>query len=136
MNFNNISFITLELLSVIYSLLSSYVAFGLQITSKLSIMKNSFWALLVAACCFFAPACNDKKETRADEKNKITKDQVPAEVQTAFTAKYPNATEVIWENAHEEVDPTIKVKFKENGKDMKAEFKMDGSFIKAKEDNQ
>jgi len=98
-------------------------------------MKQLLMALIVAGCCFFAPACKEKSDSRADEKNVITKDQVPAQVQTAFTAKYPTATDIIWEDAHEDVDPTIKVKFKQGGKNMKAEFKVDGTFIKESEDS-
>ena len=56
--------------------------------------------------------------------------EVPEAVKNAFTAKYSTATDVIWENAHEGDIATYKVKFKNNAKDMKAEFKEDGSLIK------
>ena len=80
-------------------------------------------------------ACHNKKEkTRADEENVITAGQVPAPVKTAFAAKYPGATEIIWENASEGHYPTKKVKFKIDGKYWKAEYRPDGSLVKEKED--
>ena len=98
-------------------------------------MKNWYLAFLLSGALFIAPSCkNEKKETRADEKNVITPHDIPAIINTAFTSKYPGASEVIWEDAHEGDDPTFKVKFKKDGKYWKAEFKSDGSFVKEKED--
>jgi len=92
-------------------------------------MKRIAGILIIALASFFAPACNDKKD-RADEKNVVSASEVPEAVKNAFTAKYSTATDVIWENAHEGDIATYKVKFKNNAKDMKAEFKEDGSLIK------
>ena len=89
--------------------------------------------VILGLTAFISSGCKDKKETtetRADEKNVITDADVPAPVKTAFTAKYPGATEVIWEDAKEDDVPTIKVKFKKDDQYWKAEFKTDGSFVK------
>ena len=97
-------------------------------------MKRLMLILALAAGLFAAPACNSKKSDRADEKNVITTDDVPSLVQKAFTAKYPGAAEVIWEDAHEADESTYKVKFKKDNKYWKAEFRPDGSLVKEKED--
>ena len=100
-----------------------------------NIMRQLF--LIFCLTAFIAAGCGDKKEkseSRADEKNVITETDVPAPVKSAFTAKYPGATEIIWEDAKEDDVPTIKVKFKRDNKYWKAEFKGDGTLIKEDED--
>ena len=84
---------------------------------------------MVLAASVFAPACNDKGD-RADKKNEIAASEVPAAVKSAFESKHAEATDIIWENAHEADVKTYKVKFKSNDKYMKAEYKEDGSLIK------
>ncbi len=97
-------------------------------------MKN--WILISALVVVVAGSgCHSKKKARADETNVITESQVPLSVRTAFAAKYPGATEIIWEDATERNFPTKKAKFKKDGKYWKAEFKPDGSFVKEKEDD-
>jgi len=94
--------------------------------------------ILVAASAVFilaTAACKSDKNARADEKNVIPSNEVTTPVQNAFTAKYTGATEVIWEDAHENGTATYKVKFKRDGKYWKAEFKPDGSLLKEKEDD-
>jgi hypothetical protein len=56
-------------------------------------------------------------------------------VQTAFSAKYSTATDVKWEDAHENNVQTYKAKFLVNGKKMKAEFDANGGLVKEEEDN-
>ena len=97
-------------------------------------MKKWFMALLLSSVIAFNPACKSKSEHKADEKNVIQTNEVPEIVKNAFNSKYPGATEMIWEDAHEGDSPTIKVKFKKDGKYWKAEFKGDGTFVKEKED--
>lgn len=103
-------------------------------------MKNIFLTIL-AAILIVAPACSDNKtdkdnkDSRVDEKNVIKSSDVPGPVLSAFAAKYSGATEVAWENAKENDEPTYKVKFNKDGKYWKAEFKSDGTTIKEKEDN-
>lgn len=75
-------------------------------------------------------SCNDKAETR-DSKAV----DVPATVTSAFSAKYSTATDVKWEDAHEDAKKTYKAKFMINGKKMKAEFDENGGFVKEEEDN-
>jgi hypothetical protein len=97
-------------------------------------MKRIAGILIVMFACLFGPGCNDKKD-RADKKNVVAASEVPDVVKNAFTAKYSTATDVIWENAHEGDVATYKVKFRSNDKDMKAEFKEDGSLIKENADD-
>ena len=81
---------------------------------------------------FIMPACKDNKAPaeRADKKNMITADKVPAAVTEAFNSRYPSVTEVIWETAHEGDMDTYKVKFKKRTEYLKAEFAADGKLIK------
>ncbi len=99
-------------------------------------MKNLLITLFIPVGFIINTACNNSKdESRADEKNVISASTVPVSVQSAFTAKYPGATEVIWEDAHEGDSSTYKVKFSRDGKYWKAEFNTNGGLIKEKEDN-
>ena len=79
-------------------------------------------------------SCDNDKTEKTDEKTLGTTD-VPASVQTAFSAKYSTATDVKWEDAHEGTKQTYKAKFTMNGKKMKAEFDANGGFVKEEEDN-
>ena len=76
---------------------------------------------------------NDKKDT--DDKKELSTNDIPAPVQTAFSAKYSTATDVKWEDAHENNVQTYKAKFVVNGKKMKAEFDTNGGLVKEEEDN-
>ena len=82
---------------------------------------------------FAIQSCDNDKTENTDEKTLSTTD-VPALVQTAFSAKYSTATDVIWEDAHENNVQTYKAKFMINGKKMKAEFDTNGGFVKEEED--
>jgi len=90
-------------------------------------MKRRFAAMIVSLACIFAVACKDKSK---DTENM----NVPAEVKTAFTAKYAGAEDVVWEDAHENNVFTYKAKFKMNGKEVKAEFTKEGELVKEKQD--
>jgi len=79
-------------------------------------------------------SCNNAKDEKTDEKT-VTTNDVPASVQTAFSAKYSTATDVKWEDAHENNVQTYKAKFTVNGKKMKAEFDSNGGLVKEEEDN-
>ena len=76
---------------------------------------------------------NDKKET--EDNKEISDNDVPAPIQTAFSAKYSTATDVKWEDAHENNVQTYKAKFMVNEKKMKAEFDSNGGLVKEEEDN-
>ena len=78
-------------------------------------------------------SCSDTK-TEQDDKT-VSSSDIPASVQSAFSAKYSTATEVKWEDAHEDTLQTFKAKFVLNGKKMKAEFDRNGGFVKEEEDN-
>jgi len=78
-------------------------------------------------------SCNDEKKDKTD--NEIPQSSVPAPVQSAFSTKYSTASDVKWEDAHEDTTQTYKAKFKIDGKKMKAEFDVNGGFVKEEEDN-
>ena len=113
---------------------STLPASHLQLYQKTGYMKKIFLIIALSASLIAIQSCdNDKKETK-DEKTLSTTD-VPAPVQTAFSAKYSTATDVKWEDAHENNVQTYKAKFTLNGKKMKAEFDPNGGFVKEEEDS-
>ena len=83
---------------------------------------------------FTIQSCDNDNKVKEDNKTISTTD-VPAPVQTAFSAKYSTATDVKWEDAHEGTKQTYKAKFTLNGKKMKAEFDNNGGFVKEEEDS-
>ena len=89
--------------------------------------------MAIGISVFTIQACND--DTKAKDGKTITANDVPASVQSAFSAKYSTATEVKWEDAREDTVQTYKAKFVVNGKKMKAEFDKNGGFVKEEEDN-
>lgn len=90
--------------------------------------------MAVSLSLFAIQSCDNDKTEKTDEKTLSTTD-IPASVQTAFSAKYSTATDVKWEDAHENNIQTYKAKFTMNGKKMKAEFDSSGGFVKEEEDN-
>ena len=96
-------------------------------------MKKILFIFAIAITVFTLSSCADKKtETKSDT---ISVSDVPAPVQSAFSAKYSTAADVIWEDAHENDKQTYKAKFTLNGVKMKAEFDANGGFVKEKEDD-
>ena len=83
---------------------------------------------------FALQSCDNDNTVKEDDKTISTND-VPAPVQTAFSAKYSTATDVKWEDASEGTKKTYKAKFTLNGKKMKAEFDTNGVFVKEEEDS-
>jgi len=79
---------------------------------------------------FLGQSCNDDTTDKD-----VTTNDVPASVQSAFSAKYSTATDVKWEDAKEDTTQTFKAKFVINGKKMKAEFDRNGNFVKEEDDN-
>jgi hypothetical protein len=96
-------------------------------------MKKSLSALLITITCIFTMSCSNRTN-RIDKKNEVQATEVPAVIKTAFTQKFPAATQIVWEKAHEDYDDSYKVKFKSDGDYWKAEYKTDGSLIKVKKD--
>jgi len=80
-----------------------------------------------------APSCNSDKNTKEDKV--LSSSDVPTSVKDAFNSKYSTATDVKWEDAHENAQQTYKAKFILDGKKMKAEFDENGAFIKEGEDS-
>jgi len=100
-------------------------------------MKKILFAILLSIG-FVMPACKDSQTPaadRADKKNMIAADKVPAAVIEAFNTRYPSVTDVIWETAHEGDMDTYKVKFKKRTEYLKAEFATDGKLIKVEIDD-
>ena len=83
---------------------------------------------------FTIQSCDNDNKVKEDDKTISTTD-VPAPVQTAFSAKYSTATDVKWEDAHENNIQTYKAKFMLDGKKWKAEFDGTGKLVKEEEDN-
>ncbi len=96
-------------------------------------MKKIILLIAIGLSIFTIQSCNN--DTKDKEDKTISANDVPASVQSAFSAKYSTATEVKWEDAHENNIQTFKAKFVVNGKKMKAEFNKDGGFVKEEEDN-
>ena len=96
-------------------------------------MKSTIGSVFIAIACVFTLSCTNRT-AKVDKKNEISGTEVPAVVKSTFEEKYPKATQVIWEKAHEDFEDTYKAKFKSDGQFWKAEFKKDGTLIKAKED--
>jgi hypothetical protein len=96
-------------------------------------MKRILGIMTLSISLFITQACSNEKEEKEDKT--VTVSDVPAEVKSAFSAKYSTATDVKWEDAHEDSLQTYKAKFTLNGKKMKAEFDTKGGFVKEEEDN-
>ena len=95
-------------------------------------MKH-FTVIIMLGSLLIAASCNSKKEETKKE-DTVSVDSVPPTVKSNFAAKYPLATEVVWETANENGNPTFKAKFMINGKKWKAEFSEAGGFLKEKGD--
>jgi hypothetical protein len=96
-------------------------------------MKKIMLIMAISLSLFVTQSCNNEKKDNNTTKEIGTND-VPAAVQTAFSAKYSTATDVKWEDAHEDNKQTYKAKFMQDGKKMKAEFDANGGFVKESED--
>lgn len=105
----------------------------LQLYQKTGYMKKIFLIIALSASLFTIQSC-DNDETEKKDNKEISINDVPAPIQTAFSAKYSTATDVKWEDAHEGTKQTYKAKFTLNGKKMKAEFDTNGGFVKEEED--
>ena len=95
-------------------------------------MKKIVFLVGFSVSLLLVQSCNSKTEKKDET---ISTNDVPASVQSAFSAKYSTATEVKWEDAHEDTLQTYKAKFVINGKKMKAEFDKNGGLVKEEEDN-
>jgi hypothetical protein len=78
--------------------------------------------LLSAICAALATGCACEI--------KITSSDVPQTVITAFTSKYPGATDTEWEIEKEDSRLYYEAEFKVDGKRKEAYFKPDGTFTK------
>jgi hypothetical protein len=96
-------------------------------------MKKIIVATVINFSLFILQSCDSKKDTKDDKE--ISVSSIPASVQSAFSVKYSSASDIKWEDAHEDTIKTYKAKFILDGKKMKAEFDEKGNFVKEEEDN-
>lgn len=96
-------------------------------------MKRIFFSLVICLSLLTVQSCNDKEDSKDDKT--LSESDVPPTVKTAFSAKYSTATDVKWEDAHENNIQTYKAKFTIDGKKMKAEFDGTGKLIKEEPDS-
>ena len=96
-------------------------------------MKKIIVATAISFSLLIFQSCHDSKDAKDDKE--ISVSDVPASVQSAFSAKYSTATDIKWEDAHEDTIKTYKAKFMLDGEKMKAEFDANGNFVKEEEDN-
>ena len=92
-------------------------------------MAISFSVAALQSC-----GSDDKKDKEKNDKE-ISTANVPDPVKSAFSSKYASASDIKWEDAHENDKQTYKAKFNLNGKKMKAEFDASGNLVKEKEDD-
>ena len=97
-------------------------------------MKKIIVATVISFSLFITiQSCDQNKDEKNDKE--ISVSDVPASVQSAFSVKYSSASDIKWEDAHEDTIKTYKAKFILNGKKIKAEFDEKGNFVKEEEDN-
>ena len=92
-------------------------------------MAISFSLVAVQSCG------SDDKNDKGKKDKEVSTNSVPDPVKSAFSSKYSTASDIKWEDAHENDLQTYKAKFTLNGKKMKAEFDVKGNFVKESEDN-
>ena len=83
-------------------------------------MKKLIYLLSLLTFLNFS-SCKEKKMAASD---------VPQAVVNEFQAKYPNSSDIKWEEEKEDGKVLYQAEFKYNGKEMKAEFDAAGNFIK------
>jgi Putative beta-lactamase-inhibitor-like, PepSY-like len=83
-------------------------------------MKKIIIYLAVFAITAFV-SCENEQEISASE--------VPEPVMNAFQSKYPNITAKKWIKENEKSKSVYEAKFKNNNKDVEAEFDENGNFI-------
>ena len=103
---------------------------------KIVFMKKIIMILAIGLCLFTIQSCGDSdKKDKDKDKKELNAGSVPEPVKSAFNTKYAAASDVKWEDAHEDNKQTYKAKFTMNGKKMKAEYDANGNFVKESEDN-
>ena len=98
-------------------------------------MKQTILLLAISFSLTYLPSCGSTEKEKDKDKKELNTSDVPESVRSAFSAKYSTATDVKWEDAHENDKQTYKAKFKIGDKKMKAEFDRNGNFVKENDDN-
>ena len=92
-------------------------------------MKNQYLTTVVLGTLLAVAA----GPANAGEK-KLTKDQVPKEVITAFEKAYPHAKGMKFEEETFEGKAAYEVEYKENGKEYEATYSADGTLLQKEEE--
>jgi hypothetical protein len=99
-------------------------------------MKKIILLLAISFSVFTIQSCgSDDKADKGKDDKELSTSAVPDPVKSAFSSKYSTASDIKWEDAHENDIQTYKAKFTVNGKKMKAEFDAKGNLVKEEEDN-
>lgn len=98
-------------------------------------MKKIFFLVAISFSLAILPSCSSNEKDKDKDKKELSNGDIPEAVRSAFSAKYSTATDIKWEDAHENDKQTYKAKFKVGDKKMKAEFDTNGNFVKESEDN-
>ncbi len=77
-------------------------------------------------------ACNERTESKM--KGNTPASDVPASVTSAFNTKYQGAADVEWDKETQNNQTIYEAEFKQNGKELKATFDTNGTFILEKND--
>ena len=88
-------------------------------------MKKVTIYVFVILLAVFTQSCSEKK---------LSTSEVPTSVISTFNAKYPNASDIEWEKDQENGKTLYEVECKFNGKEVKAKFNTDGSFVAEEND--
>jgi hypothetical protein len=97
-------------------------------------MKKIVLLVAISFPLFTMQSCGGDDKNEKKENKEVNVSNVPEPVKSAFSAKYSTATDIKWEDAHENDKQTYKAKFMLDGKKMKAEFDSNGGFVKESED--
>lgn len=95
-------------------------------------MKKIIICLSFIISAVLMQACNERTESKM--KGNTPASDVPAAVTSAFNAKYQSVTDVEWDKETQNNQLSFEAEFKQNGKELKAKFDTNGTFISEKND--
>jgi uncharacterized membrane protein YkoI len=88
-------------------------------------MKKS---IILPVACLLIYSCKEKEKD-------IQASDLPSQVTSTFNSKYPNATEVKWEEEMEDGKKVYEADFKVDGKKMEVEIDTTGTLVKEEQDS-
>jgi uncharacterized membrane protein YkoI len=83
--------------------------------------------MVLSAAFILMYSCKEKEKEK-----EIRPSELPSQVSTTFNTKYPNATDVKWEQEEENGKTVYEADFKFNGKEMEVEIDTAGNLVKEK----